>query len=145
MKKKERIKMMCKIAADTNSSTSSCSNSTYHIPVYKASIEDLTSEDYLSVAVDAADRVLITATDDYIWLSDFSIPPQQTDIWNPDDMKPMIQYWVRENNDSPPVPVYSIEHPGPLIEKSQETFFNGPFSIAVRLSFWKCSQIYLIS
>jgi hypothetical protein len=33
----EKIKMMCKIAADTNSSSSSRSNSAYHIPVYKAS------------------------------------------------------------------------------------------------------------
>jgi hypothetical protein len=56
--------MMCKIAAATNSSSSSCSNSAYHIPVYKASIEDLTSEDYLSAVVEAADRILIATTDD---------------------------------------------------------------------------------
>jgi hypothetical protein len=42
----EKIKMMCKIAADTNSSSSSRSNSAYRIPVYKASIDDWTSEDY---------------------------------------------------------------------------------------------------
>jgi hypothetical protein len=50
--------------ADNNSSASSHSNSAYHIPVYKASIEDLTLEDYLSAAVEAANRVLITTTDD---------------------------------------------------------------------------------
>jgi hypothetical protein len=50
--------------------------------------------------------------DDYIWHSAFSSLPQQTDIWNSDDTKPMVQYWIRENNDSPPVPVYFIKHPG---------------------------------
>jgi hypothetical protein len=68
---------------------------------------------------------------DYIWHLDFSIPPQLTDISNPEDTRPMVQYWTQVNKDSPPVPVYSIEHPGPSIKKHQETFFNGPFGIAV--------------
>jgi hypothetical protein len=59
----EKIMIMCKIAADNNSSSSSHSNSSYHIPVYKMTIEDATSEDYLSAVVDAANHVLIAMTD----------------------------------------------------------------------------------
>jgi hypothetical protein len=58
----EKIKMMCKIMADNNSSASSRSNSAYHIPVYKATVEDASSEDYISAAVDAANWVLIATT-----------------------------------------------------------------------------------
>jgi type IV secretory pathway TrbF-like protein len=60
----EKIKMMCKIVADNNSSSSSHSNSSYHIPIYKATVKDATSEDYLSAAVDAANCVVIVTTDD---------------------------------------------------------------------------------
>jgi hypothetical protein len=55
---------MCKIAADTNSSSSSRSNSAYCIPVYKASINDWTSKDYRLAADETVDRVLIATTDD---------------------------------------------------------------------------------